>query len=95
MQTIKKKPSYNQRHFWAATFYGACPFRPSFRLRSFFSITLVRIPPLKPSVILSSYLDVEMFKDQQIILDPTAEDLARWCIMQDAHGEGALRIVKL
>jgi hypothetical protein len=35
-----------------------------------------------------------MTKDQHIILDPTAEDLTRWRIMQDSHEEGALRSVK-
>jgi hypothetical protein len=36
-----------------------------------------------------------MTKDQHIILHPTAEDLTCGRIMQDAHGEGTLRFMKL
>jgi hypothetical protein len=43
----------------------------------------------------SSYLNVEMTKDQHIFLHPTAEDLTRGRIMQDAHSEGTLRFMKL
>jgi hypothetical protein len=43
----------------------------------------------------SSYLNVEMTKDQHILLHPTVEDLTRGRIMQDAHGEGTLRFLEL
>jgi hypothetical protein len=51
--------------------------------------------PARTHLAPSSYLDVAMPKDQQIIVDSTAEDLTRERTSHDAHGEGIFRIFRI